>query len=134
MPSTEPFLDTNVLVYLVSEDREKAALSLSPVRAGGVISAQVLNEFARTALSKFSMSFVEVRKVLLGVRATCRVVPLTVEVHEKALDLAERYRVHIYDASIVAAAIAAECTTLLLTEDMHEGLAIEGLTIRNPYA
>lgn len=132
MASTEPFLDTNVLVYLVSGEQAKAEISDRLVQAGGVISVQVMNEFARTGLRKLTMPFAEVRQVLLGVRTTCRIVSLTVEIHEKALELAERHRLHIYDASIVAAALAAGCTTLL-SEDMHNGLVIDGFTIRNPY-
>jgi predicted nucleic acid-binding protein len=34
---------------------------------------------------------------------------------------------------IVAAAQLAGCTTLY-SEDVHDGLVIDGLTIRNPYA
>lgn len=132
MATTEPFLDTNVLVYLVSGEQMKADVSDRLVQDGGIISVQVMNEFARTGIGKLSMSFAEVRKVLKGVRATCDVVPLTIDIHEKALEIAERHRLHIYDASIVAAALAAGCTTLL-SEDMHNGLLIDGLTIRNPY-
>jgi predicted nucleic acid-binding protein len=46
--------------------------------------------------------------------------------------LAERYILNIYDAMIVAAAQLAGCT-VLYSEDMHDGLVIDRLTIRNPY-
>jgi predicted nucleic acid-binding protein len=132
MASTEPFLDTNVLVYLLNSGTDKADRSDALVKAGAVISVQVLNEFTRVGLRKFSMSFAQVRSVLQGARMTCRVVPLTVEVHEQALRIAERYQLHIFDANIVAAALLAGCPTLY-SEDMHDGLVIDGLTIRNPY-
>jgi predicted nucleic acid-binding protein len=47
--------------------------------------------------------------------------------------LAERYQLGVYDGMIVAAALVAGCTTLY-SEDMHDGLVIDQLTIRNPYA
>ncbi len=60
------------------------------------------------------------------------VVPLTVDTHDRGLALAERYQLSLYDGMIVAAAQLAGCTTLY-SEDMHDGLVIDGLTIRNPY-
>lgn len=132
MATTEPFLDTNVLLYLMSSGTEKAGRSDAIIKAGAVISVQVLNEFARVGIRKFGLSFAEVRNVLQTVRTTCRIVPLTLDVHEYALRLAERYQLHIFDANIVAAAMIEGCTTLY-SEDMHDGLVIDGLTIRNPY-
>ncbi len=132
MANTDPFLDTNVLLYLVSGEAAKANRSDALVKAGAVISVQVLNEFTRAGLRKFAMSFAQVRDVLDAVRMTCQVVPLTVEVHDRAFRLAERYQLHIYDANVVAAALLAGCTTLY-SEDMHDGLVIDKLTIRNPY-
>ena len=74
----------------------------------------------------------QVRQVVEAVRETCQVVPLTPEAHDLGLDLAERYGLNIYDALIVAAASLAGCATLY-SEDMHDGLTIDGLTIRNPF-
>jgi len=58
--------------------------------------------------------------------------PLTVATHESAVALARRYRLHIYDALIVASAAEAGCGELL-TEDMSDGMTIGGVTIRNPF-
>lgn len=68
-----------------------------------------------------------------GIRAKCDVVPLTIETHDRGVELVRRYRLSVYDAMIVAASVLSGCTTLL-SEDMHDGLVIDGLTIRNPYA
>jgi predicted nucleic acid-binding protein len=58
---------------------------------------------------------------------------LTVTTHELGLALAERYQLNVYDGMIVAAAQLADCT-VLYSEEMHDGLVIDRLTIRNPYA
>lgn len=59
--------------------------------------------------------------------------PLTIALNFEARGIAERYQLSFYDALIVAAALAAGCDTLF-SEDMHDGLVIEGrLTIRNPF-
>ena len=128
----EAFFDTNVVAYFTSDDPVKAEISARLLRAGGVVSVQVLNEFAALAVRKRRWPIVQVRQVVEAVRETCQVVPLTPEAHDLGLDLAERYGLNIYDALIVAAASLAGCATLY-SEDMHDGLTIDGLTIRNPF-
>jgi predicted nucleic acid-binding protein len=93
---------------------------------------QVLNEFANVALRKVRLSWSETRDFLDTFRATLEIVPLTLQTHERGLDLAERYQLSLYDGMIVAAAHLAGCR-VLYSEDMHDGLVIDQLTIRNPY-
>ena len=58
---------------------------------------------------------------------------ITIEIHESGLALAERHRLSIYDAMIVASALYAGCDTLW-SEDMQHGMALtEGLRIVNPF-
>ncbi len=73
MSETEAFFDTNVLLYLLSGDASKADRAEALVVGGGVISVQVLNEFASVASRKLGMSWVEIREVLQTIRAVCRV-------------------------------------------------------------
>ena len=75
MSGTEAFLDTNVLLYLLSADAAKADCAEALVAAGGVIRVQVLNEFASVASRKLGMSWAEIREVLETIRAVCRVEP-----------------------------------------------------------
>ena len=125
------FLDTNVLLYLFSEDSNRAERVESVVAEGGTISVQVLNEFVSAATRKYGLSSAGVRETLAAVKANCSVVPLDLATHEHGLDLIERYRFSTY-AMIVAAALRAGCTTLL-TEDMQHGQRVAGMTIRNPF-
>lgn len=134
MSAADPFLDTNILLYLLSGDAEKADSAEALLAAGGVISVQVLNEFASVASRKLAMPMAEIREVLATLRAVFKVVPLTEETHDLALSLAERYGYSIYDAIILAAALQAGCQTLV-TEDMQDGQIIEGqLKIWNPFS
>ena len=127
------FLDTNVLLCLLSADPAKANVSEALLAEGGVISVQVLNEFPSVASRKLNMDYPEIRDVLQVARSLCDVVPLTIETHEVALYLAERYGFSVYDALIVAAAQLAECE-VLYSEDLQDGLRVgEVLKVRNPY-
>ncbi len=127
------FFDTNVVVYIASGDTAKADRAEAAVAAGGAISVQVLNELTNVARRKMQMSWTETHAFLNTLRALLTVHPLTVEIHETGLKLAERYGFSIYDAMITASALHAGCDTLW-SEDMQHGLAMdEGLTIVNPF-
>ncbi len=126
------FFDTNVILYLVSDDAENSRRSQDLMTMGGVVSVQVLNEFTSVVRRKQSMPWDDVHRVLDGLRLACSIVPLTEDTHVRALRYAERNQLHICDANIIAAAALAGCATLY-SEDMHDGLVIDGVTIRNPY-
>jgi predicted nucleic acid-binding protein len=133
MSEAEVFFDTNVLLYLLSNDAAKADRAEALLATGGVVSVQVLNEFASVASRKLTMTIPEVREILSTVRSVCAVKSLDVETHDLGLELAERYGFSIYDSLIVAAAVRAGCA-ILYTEDLQRGQVIENLTIRNPFA
>jgi predicted nucleic acid-binding protein len=127
------FFDTNVLVYLASGDTVKADRTEAVIAEGGSISVQVLNELANVARRKMQMSWDETHAFLDMLRGLLTVHPLTVEIHETGLRLAERYGFSIYDAMIAASALDAGCDTLW-SEDMQHGMALEeGLRIVNPF-
>ncbi|PAQ06479.1 PIN domain-containing protein [Mesorhizobium temperatum] len=127
------FFDTNVLVYIASGDSVKADQAEMAIAAGGAISVQVLNELSNVARRKMRLSWMETHTFLATLRGLLTVHPITIETHETALALAERYSFSIYDAMIAAAALHADCDTLW-SEDMQHGMALdEGLRIANPF-
>lgn len=133
MSVAKQFFDTNVLLYLLSADETKANRAEEELSAGGIVSVQVLNEFASVASRKLNMSIPEIQEVLAGIRAACKVVPISEQTHDLGLKVVERYGLSVYDAMIVAAALLAGCKTLL-SEDMQNGQSIDGtLEVRNPF-
>jgi predicted nucleic acid-binding protein len=128
----KPFIDSNVVLYLLSGDAAKADRAQALLEAGGVISVQVLNEVTSVCLRKLKMPWSEVDALLLAVKTACDVVPLTLASHEKAVEVAKRYQLSFYDANIVACALISGAL-VLLSEDMHSGLLIDGLVIQNPF-
>ena len=131
MSAAKPFFDTNVLLYLLASDA-KADKAETLLAAGGVISVQVLNEFASVAFRKLKMSWPEIREILTTIRSICEVVPLTVDIHEAGLVIAERYQLSFYDSLILAAAELHDCREVY-SEDMGDGQKIGRVTIRNPF-
>ncbi|MEE4599798.1 MAG: PIN domain-containing protein [Desulfobacteraceae bacterium] len=133
MPETKAFIDTNILLYLLSEDSNKADRAETIVRAGGTISAQILNELANVSHRKLAMSWIEINELLSLIRSLCSIEPLTIETHDLGILIAERYKLSVYDAMIVAAALLGECEALY-SEDMQDGMLIDNqLRICNPF-
>ena len=133
MSGADAFFDTSVVLYLFSGDAGKADRVEGLLEGGGVISVQVLNEFAAAAKRKLLLSWPDIREVLSTVRELCVTRPVTAEIHDRGLDVAERYGFSLYDSMIVAAAQSAGCKTLY-TEDLQHRQVIDGnLTVRNPF-
>lgn len=134
MSGAKAFFDTSVLLYLLTDDLEKAHRVESLLRRRNAVNVQVLNEFAAVSLRKRALSLPELREFLGYLRELCVTHPLTVETHERGLEMAERYGFSLYDSMIVAAALQAECRTLF-SEDLQHGQVIEKrLTVTNPFA
>ena len=128
------FFDTNVLIYAMAEDDPRTQEAEELFAGGGVVSVQVLNEFVRVALAKMKMPWRDVRDALEVIQIFCPApLPITLTTHQDALAIAEKCRFGIFDALLVASALAANCT-ILYTEDMHDGQVIDGrMRIRNPF-
>lgn len=131
---TRAFFDTNILVYALSDDgRNDTAKML--LQQGGAISVQSLNELANVLRRKLRWNWPEVQGALESIRNQCAsLVILDDALHRDGLEMAERYQLSIYDGMIVAAALAADCD-VLYSEEMHDGLIVDGrLRIVNPFA
>ncbi len=131
--SGEVFFDTSVLLYILSRNDPKSQVTAALLREGGVISVQVLNEFANVASRKFHFDWDRIEEILAEIRVLMETpIPLTVSLHEFGLAIAYRYKYRIYDSLLIASALEAGCTTLY-SEDMQDGQTIGTVTIRNPF-
>ena len=132
--SDRAFLDTNIFVYAIVQDDPRTHDAEELIAEGGKVSVQILNEFAAVARRKTNMTWGEVQLGLETIKILCPdPLPITLETHQGALAIAEKYGYGIYDALIVASALEAKCTTLY-SEDMQDGQVIDRrLTIRNPF-
>ena len=127
------FVDTNVLLYLMSDDKKKSQTAERILGRRPIISVQVLNECQSVATRKFGLTLLESAELLEVIKRFCHIVPVTIDTHELGVALMGRYGFSTYDAMIVAAALIADCTTLL-SEDIHHGLMVgTTLRIRDPF-
>ena len=132
--SGKAFFDTNVLVYAVTEGDPRSTQAEQLLASGGLISVQVLNEFAAVASRKLRMPWPDVREALDAFLEICPdPSPVTIDLHRAAVPIAEENGCGIYDALIVAAALREGCA-VLYSEDFQDGRVFEGkLTVRNPF-
>jgi len=127
------FFDSNVPLYLLSPDSDKAAIAEGLLVGGGTISVQVLNEIANVARRKLRLEWTAIQRFFADLDVLVEVVPLNRATHDSGLRLAARYGLAVYDAMIVAAALEAKCD-VLYSEDMHDGLWVDDrLRIVNPF-
>lgn len=134
------FLDTNIFVY--SFDRVAAAKSQQANRlindalvAGkGVISYQVVQEFFNVAHQRFPepMHLEQAEQYLSTVLRPLWAVHSSPALCLRALQSLERFRLHWYDALIVASAQEAKCE-ILYSEDFQTGQKFDDLEVRNPF-
>ncbi len=132
--SASAFFDTNIFVYAIVQNDPRSSRAEELLLEGGTVSVQVLNEFVAVARRKANMPWYEVQFGLDNIQRICpNPLPLTVQTHQKALSIADRYGFQIYDALVVASALEARCS-VLYSEDMQDGQVIDHqLTVTNPF-
>jgi len=132
------FVDTNIVVYANdAEDPAKhlvaAQLLAELVSQGtGVISTQVLQEYAATALRKLRQPTDLVYRQIYQLEFM-ETVTVTPGIVRRAIGLAALHRISYWDACIIAAAESARCTEIL-SEDLSAGHYYSGIRVVNPFA
>ena len=126
--------DTEVLLDAVSPDPARAQRAETLIAAGGTISVQVLNEFANVASRQMLASWSDTRTMPTSLRGLLSVRPLTTDVHDNRLAIAERCGRAVYDAMIAAFGLDAGCDTSW-SEDLQDGMVPnDRLRVTNPSA
>jgi predicted nucleic acid-binding protein len=132
------FIGTNVLVYADAADepaKQKRAIALIGhlrVSGQGVVSTQVLQEFANVALRKLALPAHLIR-TRLSFYSGFDVVPASPGLIEAAVDLHIMHSIAFYDALIVQAAMVSGCSRIW-SEDLQTGRTLGKLEIRNPFS
>ena len=132
------FIDTNVVVYAndtrdAAKQQRAVAVIADALRGGnGVVSTQVLQEYANMALAKLGQrQDVVLRQLALLERL--HVVPQTPALVRRAVELRGLYGIAFWDAAIVAAAEHGGCDRIL-SEDLNAGQFYGGVVVANPFA
>jgi predicted nucleic acid-binding protein len=137
MPAADAFLDSNVLIYALSEEKEERAKRdravelISSVDFG--ISYQVVMEIWVVATRKMVRPAPAARTAAFIenlMEFPC--VPGTEGLYRQAVQLTARFGIHPYDAAIIAAAQELGAQTVY-SEDLNHGQDYDGIRVLNPF-
>ena len=130
------FIDTNVFIYLYSEDEiEKQEISKNVFnKYDCIISTQVLNEFCNVCIRKLNQTIENVELAIDEIMEQCTVTLIQKHNIKQVLEVHKRYGYKYFDSLIIASALNADCK-YLITEDLSDGQIInEKLRIINIYS
>ena len=129
------FIDTNILLYAYSTEKNKQEIAQNIINTNNniYISKQVINETINILIKKFKLNIKDIINVVKELEKEFIILDFDIQTQLNALKLKQNYNLQFYDALIVSTALENSCT-ILYSEDMQDKLVIEKkLKIINPF-
>ena len=128
-------LDTNILIYAVAHDEAKSAAAQSIVLraalAGSIVPVQVLAEFANACRRKGILSADRVNARIDEIAGSFVTPATAITDIDQANALADRYHISFFNSLICVVSKNAGAS-VLLSEDLQDGMTLDGITVINP--
>jgi predicted nucleic acid-binding protein len=131
------FIDSNIIVYANDSNagaKQHQAIDIVKthlLKRSGVISTQVMQEYANVAITKLKQeSSVVLRQLRL--LENFHMAAITPKTTRRAVEILTTYQLSFWDANIIAAAEDAECE-LILSEHLNTGQFYAGIEVVNPF-
>jgi predicted nucleic acid-binding protein len=131
------FIDTNVIIYAndsrfpAKQDRAIAVIHRLMSERCGVISTQVMQEYASVALKKLEQR-PDVVMRQLALLEGFEVVPVVPALIRRSIEIRTTFQISFWDACIVSAAEHTQCDTIF-SEDFAPGRFYSGIAVKNPF-
>lgn len=130
------FIDTNLWVYLFSDDIEKRRATCELIRDNFKtihVSSQVLGELFNVLTKKNITGLEKAQKIVDRISNDFFVLSIDKEIVKEAITVKLRYGYSYWDSLIIASALKVKAG-ILYTEDLHHNHTIENeLKILNPF-
>lgn len=129
------FIDTNLWIYLYSNEEKgnKIKQLVDDNFINITVSTQVLGEIFHTITRKGFKDKEDAKQIVLSLSKSFNIFEILYPCIVRAIDICVNYGYSYWDSLIVAASLESNCS-ILYTEDMHHGQAIEDrLRIINPF-
>lgn len=129
------FIDSNIWLYAFNKSDETKHLKSKKLISQATnitISSQVVNEVSKNLLYKFRFTEDRIRSIVESMYESYTVLDISKTTIIKASELRERYNFSYFDSLIVSSALLYGCS-VLYSEDMQDGLVVDGLKISNPF-
>jgi predicted nucleic acid-binding protein len=135
MPVRAP-LDRNILGYAELEPKQRKGIAAQRVivlaAANGVIAHQALLEFVAVVRRRLPTSLPSAIAKVEAWSQVFETAPTTSLIMADALRLVNAHQFQVWDAVIWSAARAAG-VTVFLSEDLQDGLSLDGMRVANPF-
>ncbi|MCF6235885.1 MAG: PIN domain-containing protein [Gammaproteobacteria bacterium] len=131
------FIDTNIIIYANDardEEKQKKALNIvaKHMRLGtGVISTQVLQEYAHVALNKLHQRQDVILRQLFLLEGL-EIIPQSPALIRRSVEIKTSYQINFWDACIISAAEHSKCN-IILSEDLNNSQFYSGILLKNPF-
>lgn len=130
-------IDSNILVYAsAGESGEKhriaSELLIKAMSHDVVMTVQALAEYLNVIRRKHPVHFAAARAQAERWATTFTIVDTTIAHLLNAADFALRHRLQFWDSVIWQAARSAQAT-LFLSEDLQDGMSLDGMSVLNPF-
>jgi predicted nucleic acid-binding protein len=130
-------LDTNVLIYAVDPgagDKNLVARQIvrASAEADGVLTQQVIGEFLNVSRKMAHLNQRRLRRIALGLCSAFPILPTPRDLLFDAFDRAARFNLQFWDA-VIATVCLSQGVSHLVSEDLQDGLLVEGLKVVNPF-
>lgn len=128
------FVDTNILIYAISDDDEKKSKALSLLEKHPIISLQVIHECSNVLRRKQKKPFIDIEAIIDAFLILTELFLPNLDTVKHAYHIGERYGYSYFDCLMIASAIDTSCA-ILYSEDMQDNQLISGtLKIINPFS
>jgi predicted nucleic acid-binding protein len=129
--------DSNILIYATDADdpdRNRVAFDIvaQAMRTEAVIAAQALSEYLNVNIKRRRQDPTEAARQVALWSKLYLVESTSAAIVVEAAAVAARYKLPFWDALILEASRSGGAT-VLLSEDMQDGLSVGALTVRNPF-
>jgi len=129
-------LDSNILIYAALEPGSNKGLRavdiIKRATGRGVIAAQALLEFVAVIRRRTPQLTAQAIAQVDAWSAVFEIAPTTNLVTGAALTIVRDHQFQVWDAVIWSAARAAGAT-LIVSEDLQDGLVLDGMRVVNPF-
>lgn len=129
------FVDTNILIYFVSNDALKKNISkdILITNENVMVNSQVISEFVNVTTKKQILSVADAFKYANEFMNIFEFSTIRKETIKLSFELMTKHKYSYWDSLIIASALENNCA-ILYTEDMQSGQSIENkLKIINPF-
>jgi predicted nucleic acid-binding protein len=133
MTGNRIFLDSNILVYLASNDPLKKSKVISFISPDCVISTQVVSENINACIKKLKMSKAEAYAFGASLLELFQTTIIKSETIRIAIQISESFNFGYWDSLIIATALENKCAFLYSEDLQHNQVIMTKLTVINPF-